>query len=445
MKNKTGMWTIIHCLILPGRCLKNTASVGCAVRALSVKARTARPTGTALHLSGYTRILNLFATPFKRHIGSSLLAALMLVVVTGCKNQADSAAKPAQSPSAKVKIAQALAQDVSEWDEYTGRIEAVEAVDVRARVSGYLERIHFRAGESVKKGDLLFEIDAKPFKAQLSYAEAELERAKSRQELAKNDFTRAERLFRAKAISGEEHDARGKGLREAAAAVQSAEANVYSAKLNLDYTKIRSPIDGRIGRELITLGNVVNGGGGDATLLTFIVSTDPVYVYVDADERSVLKYRRLSGTADPAQTPAELAVADEDQFPHQGRLDYISPRENAATGTVSLRGVFANKDGLLSPGFFARMRVRGSAPYPALLLPDRAIGTDQAQRFVWVVNPDNQVEYRKVALGAHIGQSRVIADGLKPGEWAVIEGLQKLKPGIKVDPERISLSEPLTQ
>jgi len=401
-------------------------------RAIILKARTARPT----RLTEYVAL-------FKPVSGVSLLTVFMLVALVGCVSQEDSKAKAAQIPPPKVKIAQALAQDVTEWDEYTGRIEAVEAVDVRARVSGYLEQIHFRAGEYVKKGELLFEIDAKPFKAQLNFAEAELERAKSRQELAKNDFTRAERLFRAKAISGEEHDARGKGLREAAAAVQSAEANVYSAKLNLDYTKIRSPIDGRIGRELITVGNVVNGGSGDATLLTFIVSTDPVYVYVDADERSVLKYRRSA--ADPAQTPAELAVADEARFPHQGRLDYISPRENAATGTVSLRGVFANKDGLLSPGFFARMRVRGSAPYPALLLPDRAIGTDQAQRFVWVVNPDKQVEYRKVALGAHIGQSRVIADGLKPGEWVVIEGLQKLKPDIKVDPERISLSEPLTQ
>jgi len=378
---------------------------------------------------------------------SRLLTAVTLLAVIGCKTQDDSATKPAQSRPPNVQIAQASAQDVTEWDEYTGRIEAVESVDVRARVSGYLERILFKAGEHVSKGELLFEIDPKPFKAQLNYAEAELERAKSRQELAKNDLARAERLFKAKAISGEEHDARSKGLREAVAAVQSAEANVYSARLNLEYTRIRSPIDGRIGRELITVGNVVNGGGSDATLLTFIVSTDPVYVYVDADERSVLKYRRAAGQSHPdaEQTPVELAVADETRFPHQGHLDYISPRENTATGTVTLRGVFSNKDGLLSPGFFARIRVRGVAPYPALLLPDRAIATDQAQRFVWVVTQDNQVEYRKVTLGAHIGQSRVIADGLKPQEWVVIEGLQKLKPGIKVNPERISLTEPLTR
>ena len=376
----------------------------------------------------------------RRHFPSSLLAIVMLVTMLGCGTQTDSAAKTAQAPPS-VKIAQPLAQDVTEWDEYTGRIEAVSSVDVRARVSGYLEKVNFKAGAMVKKGDLLFLIDPKPFTAQLNYAEAELERAKAKQELAKNDRLRAENLFRGKAISEEEYDARSKGLREAVAAVNSAEANVYTARLNLDFTKIRAPIDGQIGRELITEGNLVSGGGGDATRLTFIVSTDPVYVYVDADERSVLKYRRQSNDIGAGKTPAQLAVADEINFPHQGTLDYISPREDSATGTVTLRGVFANPDGLLSPGFFARMRVRGSAPYPAILVPDRAIATDQAQRFVWVVNQDNQVEYRKVVLGAPIGQSRVIKEGLKAGEWVVIEGLQKLKPGIKVNPERISLAE----
>jgi multidrug efflux system membrane fusion protein len=253
-------------------------------------------------------------------------------------------------------------------------------------------------------------------------------------------------LFKAKAISEEEHDARSKGLRETVAAVQSAQANVYTARLNLDYTQVRSPIDGRIGRELITAGNVVNGGGADTTLLTFIVSTDPVYVYVDADERSVLKYRRQAwkdghGSVGDERTPAELAVADEVNFPHQGHLDYISPREDAATGTLTLRGVFANPDELLSPGFFARIRVRSSAPYAALLIPDRAIGTDQAQRFVWAVGQENKVEYRAVELGAHIGQSRVVTGGLKPDEWIVIEGIQTLRPGIKVNPERIPSTE----
>ncbi|MEE7625229.1 efflux RND transporter periplasmic adaptor subunit [Methylobacter sp. Wu8] len=375
---------------------------------------------------------------------NGMLAAVTLLALVGCGNQDDPGSN--QRPAPNVKIAQPVSQQVTEWDEYTGRIEAVESVDVRARVSGYLDKVNFKAGDQVKKGDLLFQIDPKPFTAQLNYAVAELEGAKSRHELAKNDLARAERLFRAKAISEEEHDARSKGLRETLAAVQSAEANVYTARLNLEYTQVRSPINGRIGRELITAGNVVNGGGSDPTLLTFIVSTDPVYVYVDADERSVLKYRRQAqkggtGNMGDEHTPVELAVADEVNFPHLGQLDYISPREDAATGTLTMRGVFANPDGLLSPGFFARMRVRGSAPYPAILIPDRAIGTDQAQQFIWVVNQENQVEYRKLSLGAHIGDSRVVTEGLKPDEWIVTEGIQKLKPGIKVNPERISLTK----
>lgn len=376
---------------------------------------------------------------------NGLLATVILMVMVGCGNPDDSGSQPRQGQLPKVKIAQALSQDVTEWDEYTGRIDAVNSVDVRARVSGYLDKVNFKAGDRVNQGDLLFQIDPKPFTAQLNYAEAELERAKSKHELAKNDLSRAERLFRVKAISEEEHDARSKGLRETGAAVQSTKATVYTARLNLEFTQVRSPISGRIGRELITAGNLVNGGGGDATLLTFIVSTDPVYVYVDADERSVLKYRRQAkksgrGNLGDEQTPVELAVADEPSFPHQGHLDYMSPRADTATGTLSLRGVFANPDELLSPGFFARLRVRASAPYPAILLPDRAIGTDLAQRFIWVVNQENQVEYRKVVLGAHIGESRVIIEGLTSEEWAVIEGIQKLKPGIKVNPERISLS-----
>ena len=221
-------------------------------------------------------------------------------------------------------------------------------------------------------------------------------------------------------------------------------ANMVTAKLNLEFTKIRAPIDGRIGRELITEGNLVSGGGADATLLTFIVSVDPIYVYVDVDERSALKYRRLAihdgNRVRPV--PVQLAVADETDFPHLGHIDYISPKADITTGTLSLRGVLANADGLLSPGFFARLRVRGSAPYSALLIPDRAIATDQAQRFVWVVNQDQKVEYRKVILGTHVGQLRVITEGLKVDEWVVIEGIQKLMPGLQVNAERISLVEP---
>lgn len=369
---------------------------------------------------------------------------IAMAIVSGCNNADSPDGKPPQGPPPNVKIAQPLNQSVTEWDEYTGRIEAMESVDIRSRVSGYLDKVNFKDGEKVKKGDLLFVIDPRPFKAQLDYATAELERIKSKKELAVNDMARAERLFRVKAISKEEFDARQKGLREASAAVESASANVVTARLNLEFAQIRAPIDGRIGRELITPGNLVKS---DDTLLTTIVSIDPVYVYVDADERAVLKYRRQmqqQGRHDASLegTPVELALTDEADFPHRGALDYIAPREDTATGTITLRGVFANADEFLRPGFFARLRVRASAPYSALLLPDRAIGTDQAQRFVWVMKQNNQVEYRKIELGAHIGQSRVIRKGVSAGDWVVTEGLQKLRPGIEVNPERISVAEP---
>lgn len=370
--------------------------------------------------------------------GGFAMAIVLALLMAGCNKSAPQE-PPKMEPN--VKVVKPVVQEVTEWDEYTGRIEAVNAVDVRARVSGYLEKVNFIAGAKVNKGDLLFVIDPKPFQAQLNFASAELERAKSRHELAKNDLARAENLLKAKAISTEEYDARQKGLREAAAAVNSAEANVYTAKLNLDYTQIRAPISGRIGREMVTAGNLVSDGG-DGTLLTSIVSIDPVYVYIDADEQSVLKYRRHAqqkgrGAADLKGTPAQLAVADESDFPHLGQIDYAAPRENAGTGTLTLRGVFANPDELLSPGFFARVRVRGSEPYQATLLPDRAIGADQSQRFVWVVKTDNQLDYRQVTLGARIGALRVVRGGVSADDWVVVEGVQKLKPGMSVKPERI--------
>jgi multidrug efflux system membrane fusion protein len=378
----------------------------------------------------------------------TLLITLFLVLMSGCDKpqNASVVAPPAQPapPPSKAKIAQPLNQKITEWDEFTGRIEAVNTVEVRARVSGYLEKVNFAAGATVKKGDLLFVIDSKPFKAQLSYAVAELAQAKSKQELAKNELTRAENLLKAKAISIEEYDARNKGLRGAAAAVDSATAQVASVQLNLEFTEVRAPINGRIGRELITAGNLVNGSGGDATKLATIVSTNPVYVTVDVDERAILNYRREAQKQgrNLEGTKVELALSDEQGFPHSGHVDYVAPTENPVTGTVSLRGVFTNADELLSPGFFARMRLRGGAPYDGLLLPDRAIGSDQANRIIWVMNSDKKVTRRKIIAGKKIGDLRVISEGLKADDWVVIEGLQKLRPDSVIEPEKITLTTP---
>jgi multidrug efflux system membrane fusion protein len=385
--------------------------------------------------------------PRCRNRGAGILPALLaaiLLPLAGCGNSGQNqAAAASEGPPPAVRTAQPVQKDVVEWDEYTGRIEAMETVEVRARVDGYLTRINFKAGDRVKKGDLLFVIDPRPYQAELHRAEGELRRTQTRLELAKNDLDRAERLRRAKAMSEEEYDARSKGLREAGASVQSAEAAVQTARLNLEFTEVRSPINGRIGRELITIGNLVKS---DDTLLTVIVSRDPVYVYVDADERAVLKYRRLAETGQRASAreghiPVELALIDETGFPHQGYIDYVEPRMDAGTGTLRARGIFQNPKDLLSPGFFARVRVPGSPAYRAVMVPERAIGTDQDQRFVWVVKDDNSVEYRKIRPGAKIGSLRVISEGLAPDEWVVTEGVQKVRPGGKVQPERITVSE----
>jgi multidrug efflux system membrane fusion protein len=372
-----------------------------------------------------------------------LFAALALLLL-GCGNHSDVPAAEAETPPVKVKIAQPLQKEVLEWDEYTGRIEAMETVEVRARIDGYLDKVNFKAGDKVKKGDLLFVIDPRPYRAELNRAEGELERARSRLELAKNDLQRAERLRRSKAISEEEYDARSKGQREAVAAVRAAEAAAQTARLNLEFTEIRAPISGRIGRELVTQGNLVSGGGG-GTLLTIIVSVDPVYVYVDADERAVLKYRRLAEagkrtSARETRITAKLALIDESDFPHEGYIDYIDPRMDPSTGTLRARAVFSNPNEFLSPGFFARLRVPGSAPYQGLLVPDRAVGTDQGQKFVWVAKDDGSVEYRRIVPGTVTGQMRVISEGLQPDDWVVIEGVHKLSPGTRIEAERIPLA-----
>jgi len=374
------------------------------------------------------------------------LCAALFLQLLGCGNPSESQAVAAgQVPPPKVKVAQPLQKEVLEWDEYTGRIEAVETVEIRARVDGYLDKVNFRAGDKVKKGDLLFVIDPRPYSAEQNRAEGELERARARLELAKNDLQRAEHLRRSKAISEEEYDARSKGQREALAAVRAAEASAQTARLNVEFTEVRAPISGRIGRELVTQGNLVSGGGG-GTLLTVIVSVDPVYVYVDADERAVLRYRRLAEAgkrtnARETRIPAKLALIDESDFPHDGYIDYIEPRMDPGTGTLRARGVFPNPKELLSPGFFGRVRVPGSAPYQGHLIPDRAIGTDQGQKFVWIAKDDGSVEYRRIVPGTAVGSMRVVSDGLRFGDWVVIEGIQKIRPGTKIQAERITLSE----
>jgi len=361
------------------------------------------------------------------------IAPLLLVaLVAGCGKHA-----PQTAPTPTVSVVQPIAREVIEWDEYIGRFESPENVEVRARVSGYLDKVHFKEGKEVKKGDVLFTIDPRPYQAEYDRAEADRQRAESQADLAKNDADRATRLIATKAISEEDFDTKNKTYYSALAAVKSAKAALESAKLNLEFTEIHAAIAGRISRALVTEGNLVSGGvsGAGATLLTSIVSLDPLYLYGDADERAILKYIRLSkeGTRDSARNkniPAEAALADETGFPHKGFMDFVDNRVDPNTGTLRARGVFPNTDHSLSPGFFARIRIPGSGKYQALLLPDRALGSDQAQKFVYVVNAEKKVEFRPIKIGPMIDGLRVVKEGLKPGEQVIVEGLLRVRPGI---------------
>jgi RND family efflux transporter MFP subunit len=362
-----------------------------------------------------------------------LIFMVALLCATGCKPKTPVATP--QPPT--VSVALPVQREVVEWDEYIGRLESPETVEVRARVSGYLAKVHFKEGKEVKTNDLLFTIDRRPYQAEYEHAEAEHQRAESQADLAKSDAERAKNLIATKAISQEDFDNKTKTYASALASLRAAHAAVDSAKLNLEFTEVRSPINGRTSRAVVTEGNLISGGAG-ATLLTTVVSQDPLYCYVDVDERSILKYIQLrrEGKRESAldkPIPVEMALADEVGYPHKGFTDFVDNKIDPTTGTLHCRGVFPNPERALGPGFFARMRIPGSGKYPAVLIPDRAVGSDQSQKFVYVINPEKKVEFRPVKLGPLIDGLRVVKEGLKPGEPVIVEGLLRVRPGVVVD------------
>jgi RND family efflux transporter MFP subunit len=369
-----------------------------------------------------------------------LLLAAALALQTGCES------KPAAPPAPpKVTVSRPIVQEIVEWDEYTGRLEATESVEVRARVNGYLQSIHFTDGAIVKKGDLLFVIDPRPYQAEVDRVTAELQLAQARLELAKSDYARAQKLLQFRAISQEEADTRAATERQAQESVEAARAAVKAAKLNVEFTRVTAPIAGRISRKLVTEGNLINGGTAESTLLTTIVSMDPIYVYFEADERSYLKYARLSRNGKgpgsrQARNPVYLALADEKGFPRRGHIDFVDNRLDPKTGTMTGRAVFSNPDLALTPGLFGRVRLQGSTSYEAVLVPDEAVGSDQAQKFVFVMNGDNTVEYRTVQLGPLVHGFRVIREGVKSDDWLIVSGIQRAKAGLKVNPEKRDIS-----
>jgi RND family efflux transporter MFP subunit len=342
-----------------------------------------------------------------------------------------------QPPS--VTVSRPLEKSITEWDEYTGRFTAVETVEIRARVSGFIESIHFQDGQIVKKGDLLFVIDPRPYRIAVEQAKADLERAQAKLEIASHDVDRAQPLARNQTITDRELDTRKSIQRDAAGGAGSADAALKQAELNLEWTSVRAPITGRISDRRVDAGNLIVGGSMGATPLSTIVSLDPIQFVFDGSEADFIRYLRLAAagtrpSSRDVQNPVAVRLADEKDFKHQGRMDFVDNVVNPKTGTIRGRAIFDNKDGLLTPGFFGRLRLFGG-DRDTLLVPDSAIASDQASKIVFTVANDGTVGTKKVELGPIVEGLRVVRSGLAPTDRIVIDGLQRARPGQKVTAE----------
>jgi len=367
-----------------------------------------------------------------------LVCALATLVASCGEGQKQGGAPP---PPA-VSVAAPIKRAVSDFDEYVGRFAAVNSVEVRARVSGYLEGVHFKDGQIVKQGDLLFTIDKRPFQNTLDQARANLAQAKSNLTFTEADYTRGQQLVRDKTITEQTFEQRSQVYRNAQASVSNNEAAVRQAELDIQFTELRAPVNGRIGDRRVSPGNLVTGGtAGNTTLLATIVSTDPIYFEFTFDEASFLRYERMSKNGnDIASRSAGVQVAlkliDEHEFDHQGNMDFVDNAIDRSTGTIRGRAVFDNPNNIFTPGMFARVRVPGSPPYEALLVPDAAIGTEQTRKYILTVNADNTVVSKYVTLGqTTVDNLRVIKDGLGPDDRVIVNGLMRARPGQKVTPQ----------
>ena len=362
------------------------------------------------------------------------LAALAVLVMSACGKTPDSAAA---MPAAKVSVAKVLEQPVNEWDEFTGRLEAPETVEIRPRVSGQIDEVAFTEGALVKKGDLLFQIDPRPFQAEVRRLEALVAQGRANATRSENEAQRGERLRTSNAISTELADSRTSAAQEARAAVGAIQAQLDLARLNLSFTRVTAPISGRVSRAEITAGNLVTA---DVTPLTSVVSTDKVYAYFDADERVFLKYSQLARQGQRGQsTPVYLGLSNEDGNPHQGQMNFMDNQVNPKTGTIRGRAVFDNSKGEYTPGLYARLKLVGSGTYSAVLITDEAVGTDLGKKFVLVMDGDKSV-YRAVELGPKIEGLRIVRSGLNKDDTIIVKGLQRVRPGSPVTPEVVQMA-----
>lgn len=382
-----------------------------------------------------------------------LAASLLVAAVVSACSGSQAAPGVGMPPPPDVSVAQVLSRNVKQWDDFTGRVSAVETVELRPRVSGYVERVAYREGDEVRKGQLLFLIDQRPYRAALAQAEAQLERARSEARLARSQDVRAQTLIDAKAISREEFDTRKAATAQSDAVVRAAEAAVVAARLDLQFTEVRSPIDGRAGRALATVGNLAQA---DATTLTTVVSLDPVHVYFESDEQAFLRYAGLArtGQRDATRNPVRVGLANETGYPHAGTVDFIDNQVDPATGTIRARAVLPNPDRVFTPGLFARVQLEGSAEFKALLIDDKAVLTDQDRKYVYVLGPGNTAVRRDVVLGRTIeipgsapGQAlRVVQSGLTAQDKVIVNGVQKVFfPGMPVKPQTVAMAGTATK
>src|SRR6201991_5183903 len=360
----------------------------------------------------------------------------MALGLSGCGDKAPPQAAAAPPP---VTVAQPTKRTVTDWDEFTGRFEAIEEVQVRARVGGFVTNVEFRDGAFVRTGDLLYVIDSRPFEAVALQADGQLADARAKAELAKRELDRGLNLVQTSAVSEQVVDQRRQALQAAHAAEMQAEGLLKAAQLNIEFSHVVAPISGRVSRHLVSVGNLVQGSEGGATLLTSIVSLDPIYIYFDVDEATYLKDNRLyfegkRPSSRDTPNPVQVTLTGETKPSHEGKMDFIDNRLDVSTGTLRQRAIVPNKDYSILPGQFGRVRLIGSAPYEALLIPDTAVATDQSRKIVFVVKEDNTVEARPVVLGPLDEGLRVIREGLKAEDHVIVNGLQRARVGAKVTP-----------
>jgi multidrug efflux system membrane fusion protein len=378
--------------------------------------------------------LSMIST-FKLNKTSSIVL-LSMGILAAC-NKTEVAQQKTTVP--EVSVAEVIQQPINEWNELTSRLAAPETVDIRPRVSGYMDRVYFTEGAMAKKGEVLFQIDPRPFQAEVERVQAQLQQARANLDRATNDARRGQNLSKINAISAEQADSRNSAALEAKANYAAIKAQLDNANLNLSFTRIRSPIDGKVGRAEITAGNLVSAG---QSLLTSVVSTDKVYAYFDADESLYLKY--MDNNRQNIKTPVLLGLSNETGYPHMGKLDFLDNHINEQTGTIRGRAVFDNKHGLFTPGLYARLQLIDANTYPAVLVQDNAIGSDLGKKYVLVVDPQNTARYRTVELGSKVDGLRIVQSGLNKGDRIVVDGLQKASSGMKVRTDMVPMADEKT-